>query len=224
MLVAARDGSPTAAEALEKLCRAYWYPLYAYLRRQGRDAQDAQDLTQEFFARLLARRDLERVDRAKGRFRSFLLASMKHFLANEWDKSHALKRGGGQQILSLDEEDAEGRYLQEPAADSTPEKLFEQRWAMTVLDAALARLKAEFAAADKARQFELLQPFLSGASADGDYAAVSGPLELNPGAVAVAVHRLRQRYRELVRAEVAQTVASPADVEDEMRQLFNALA
>ena len=224
LVVRASGSSPEqAAAALEILCKAYWYPLYAFVRRQGHAPHDAQDLTQEFFARLLARRDLEHVNPAKGRFRSFLLASMNHFLANEWDKARALKRGGGRQAISLDEADAEGRYAQEDSPSLSPEMLFEQRWAMTVLDAAMARLRVEFSAAGKARQFEVLKDFLSGVAADGDYAAVAGSLGLNPGAVAVAVHRLRQRYKELVRVEIAETVASPLDVEDEMRHLFAAL-
>lgn len=223
VLAAGQTHSPQTAEALEKLCRTYWYPLYAYVRRRGYDADDAQDLTQEFFARLLEKNYLASVDRAKGKFRSFLLASLNHFLSNEWDKAKAAKRGGSQTFISLDEPAPESRYLLEPASDQSPEKIFEQRWAVTLLDQALRRLKAEFAAARKGNQFEVLQVFLQREAKAGDYSEVGAQLKMSSSAVAMAVARLRQRYRELVLQEIAQTVADPADVDDEMRHLFEAV-
>ncbi len=221
---AARDGDlPTAVAALEKLCGAYWYPLYAYIRRKGLSAADAQDVTQEFVCRLIGKNYLESVDRGRGSFRSFLLASINHLLANEWDKARALKRGGGRQILSLDAEEAEGRFVQEPAACDSAEKAFDRRWALTLLDRALARLREEFAREGKLAQFDLLKGFLSDVADDGDYAALAGPLGMEPGGVAVAVHRLRVRYREIVRAEIAQTVANESELKAEMRHLYSVL-
>jgi RNA polymerase sigma-70 factor (ECF subfamily) len=224
VLSARRSDSPQAAEALEKLCRTYWYPLYAYVRRRGHAPHDAQDLTQEFFARLLGNNYLGAVDREKGKFRSFLLASLNHFLSNERDRANAAKRGGGRTVISLDETVAEGQYQLEPASDVSPEKVFEQRWAVTLLDQAFKRLREEFAAAGKAELFDQLKPFLAEGASSGDYASVGAQLHMTPSAVAVAVHRLRQRYGELVRAEIANTVASPADIEDEMRHLLAVLA
>ena len=215
--------SPNAAAALETLCRAYWYPLYAYVRRRGLSPLDAQDVTQEFFCRLIGKNYLESVDRSRGSFRSFLLASINHLLANEWDKARALKRGGGRQIISLDAEAAEGRFVQEPAAHDSPEKAFDRRWALTLLDRALACLRDEFAADGKLAQFDLLKVFLSDVAGDGDYSALAEPLRMEPGGVAVAVHRLRVRYREIVRAEIAQTVANEAELKAEMRHLFATL-
>ncbi len=224
VVVAAGDHlSPDATAALDTLCRAYWYPLYAYVRRKGLAPADAQDVTQEFFCRLIGRNDLAAVDRRRGSFRSFLLASINHLLANEWEKARALKRGGGRQILSLDAEEAEGRYVQEPAAHDSPEKAFDRRWAATLLDRALARLREEFVSDGKLGQFDLLKVFLSDVAVDGDYATLAAPLGLEPGGVAVAVHRLRLRYREIVRAEIAQTVATEAELKAEMSHLFAVL-
>jgi RNA polymerase sigma factor (sigma-70 family) len=215
--------SRIATAALEKLCHAYWYPLYSYIRRKGVPAVDAQDVTQEFFCRLIDKNHLASVDRSHGRFRSFLLASINHLLANEWDKARTLKRGGGHEIISLDAEEAEGRFIQEPALNGSAEKAFDRRWALTLLDRALARLREEFVAVDKLQQFNLLKAFLSNVAGEGDYAALAGPLGLDVGSVAVAVHRLRQRYREIVRAEIAQTVTSEAELKAEMSHLFAAL-
>ena len=209
--------------ALEKLCRAYWYPLYCHVRRRGLSPFDAQDVTQEFFCRLIGCNSLKSVDRSRGSFRSFLLASVNHLLANEWDKAHTLKRGGGRQIISLDAAEAEGRFIQEPAAHDAPEKAFDRRWALTLLDRALASLRAEFAAAGKLVQFDRLKIYLSDVAGEGDYAALAGPLGMEPGGVAVAVHRLRLRYREIVRAEIAQTVATEAELKEEMRHLLSIL-
>ena len=221
VLAAGGEGSPQADAALEKLCQAYWYPLYAFIRRRGVSAADAEDLTQSFFASLLHRRSLRSVAREKGRFRSFLLAALDHFLADEWDKARALKRGGGQVFISLDEQDADGRYQAEPAAPVSAEQLFDRRWALTVLDAALARLRQEHAG--KPKQFAVLQKFLSEMPSEGAYESAGAELNLAAGAVRVAVHRLRQRYRELVRAEIAATVGSLSEVEDELSLLLRAI-
>jgi RNA polymerase sigma-70 factor (ECF subfamily) len=222
VVLAARQGdSSVVAAALEKLCRTYWYPLYAFLRREGRSPHDAQDLTQEFFARLLQGRFLENVGPQKGKFRSFLLAALKHFLCDEWDKARAAKRGGGQAFISLDDHHAEELYLREPDRGAPAEQVFERRWALTLLGQALARLREEFAAAGKAREFDHFKIFLSTQTTDGAYDAVAAKLELAADTVAVKVHRLRQRYGELIRAEIAQTVASAADIEEELAHLFD---
>lgn len=224
VVLAARDGTSTqAAGALEKLCCTYWYPLYAFVRRKGRSAHDAQDLTQGFFAHLLQRSFLENVGPLKGKFRSFLLAALNHFLSDEWDKARAAKRGGGQTFISLDDHDAEELYLAEPDSTTTAEKIFEQRWALALLAQAFARLSEEFAAAGKTREFDHLKVFLSTPTSDGAYDAVAAELEMAVATVAVKVHRLRQRYGELIRAEIADTVASPADIEEEMTHLFDAV-
>ena len=223
MVVAAADGdSTTARPALEQLCATYWYPLYAFVRREGHGAHDAQDLTQEFFARLIAKNWLEAVDREKGKFRSFLLASMRHFLANEWNRLRTQKRGGDALVLSLDETDAEGRYLHEPAEVVDATQLFERRWALTLLDDVLARLQAEMEAAGKAAHFAAMKTALTGGTVA--FAEVAPLLGMSEGAVRVAVHRLRGRYRELLRAAVADTVASAAEIEAELQHLFAALS
>jgi RNA polymerase sigma-70 factor (ECF subfamily) len=224
ILNARGSDAPLAREALEKLCRSYWYPLYAFVRRQGRGPHDAQDLTQEFFARLLEKHYLEEVDRAKGRFRSFLLAALKHFLSNEWDRQRAHKRGGASPHVPIDTQFAESRYGLEPAHEQTPEKLFERRWALTLLDQVLARLREEFVAAGKTGHFEELKVVLTSDKRSIPYAELGTRLGLSEGAVKVAVHRLRRRYRELLRAEIAGTVAGPEEVEEEIRHLFAALA
>ena len=222
VLLAGQAQTPQSAEALEKLCRTYWSPLCAFIRRRGYGLEDAQDLTQKFFASLLERNDLETVDPIKGKFRTFLLAALTHFLANEREHAHAAKRGGGHSPLSLDALPAEPRAT-EPSITASPDKLFDLRWASTVLEQALHTLESEMAAGGKPRQFERLKAFLTEDPRDGDYAAAALDLGLTNQNVAVVVHRLRQRYRELVRAEVAQTVANPLDVEDEMRHLYQAL-
>lgn len=223
VLVAGEGSSPQAAAALEELCRAYWYPLYAYVRRRGYAAHDAQDLTQAFFARLLERRTFAGIEREGGRFRSFLLTALSRFLRDEWEKLRAEKRGGGRIVLSLDEQDADERYRVEPADELSADKLFARRWAMTVLEAALEKLRVECARDGKARQFELLAPLLTDDVPDGAYEDLGRELQLAPGTVSVTLHRLRKRYREVVRAEVASTVANPADVEAELRALLAAL-
>ncbi len=223
VLAAARGEEPSrAAAAMTELCRTYWYPLYAFLRRRGHEAHEAEDLTQEFFARLLGPHFLAAVDRRKGKFRSFLLAALKHFLADQRDRAAAQKRGGGQVVLSLDRLDAETRYAREPAQDLTPEKMFEKQWALSVLERVLSRLHDELVAEGKAALFEALKDTLTGAGAGG-YAALGGRLGMSEGAVKVAAHRLRRRYRALLREEIAQTVAGPDEVDDEIRYLLACL-
>lgn len=224
VMTAGQEASPQAEAALETLCRTYWYPLYAFIRRQGHSPHDAQDLTQAFFARFLEKNFLGDVQRERGKFRSFLLASLKHFLANEWDRAQAQKRGGGHAIISLDQEATEGRYRLEPPDEMTPEKIYERRWALTLLDAVLSRLRKEFVAAGKGEQFEVLRVFLSAGKDSAPYAEVAGRLGSTAESVKVAVHRLRKRYRELLRAEIAHTVASSSEVDEEIRYLFRALS
>src|SRR5947209_5762754 len=208
LVLAARDrAEPGADDALASLCDLYWYPLYAYVRRRGHGADEAHDLTQEFFARLLAKDFLAGVDRGKGKFRSFLLAACNHFLANEHDRARAKKRGGGRPVLSLGAADAAGRYRAEPAEALTPEKLFERRWALALLQQVMSRLRDEFEAKGKGRLFDRLRGFLVGEKGAGHRAAADD-LGLSEGAVKVAVHRLRQRYRELLHEEIGRTVRS----------------
>lgn len=224
VVTTARDRlSPDAAMALETLCRVYWFPLYAYVRRKGLEVPDAEDVTQEFFSRLIAKNYLGSVDRGQGSFRSFLLASMNHLLANEWDKARTLKRGGGHQIISLDAGEAEGRLMQEAVGNDSPEKAFDRRWALALLDRALAQVREEFVASGKQLQFDALKGFLSEVAGDGDYPAAARQLGIEPAAVAVAVHRLRLRYRQIVRAEIAQTVTTEEDLKAEMRHLLASL-
>lgn len=224
VMAAGTPTSPRSADALAQLCQSYWYPLYAYVRRQGHSAHDAQDLTQEFFARLLEKNYLAAVNRDKGRFRSFLLASLKHFLANEWDKARALKRGGNREIVHLDAHDAETRYALEPKDVASADKIYERRWAMMLLDRVLANLREEQVATGKGVQFDLLKTSLLGDRSSVPYAELSAQLGMTEGNLKVIVHRLRQRYRELLRVEIAETVTSPAEVDEELRQLFAALA
>ena len=224
VLTAGSSDTSHAQGALEKLCRGYWYPLYAYARRRGHSVEDAQDLTQEFFARVLERQWLARADQAKGRFRTFLLTAMERFLANEWHKVRALKRGGGQHIIPIQFDTAETRYGVEPVDTQTPEQAFEYRWALTLLEEVVSQLEAEFYARDHADLFTTLKPCLVGDRAAQPYTELAAKLGMEEGAIKVAVHRLRQRYRELLRAEIANTVASPGEVDAEMRHLFNVLA
>jgi RNA polymerase sigma factor (sigma-70 family) len=216
-------GGTTSAEsraALETLCGLYWYPLYAYIRRRGYSPEQAEDLTQGFFARLLASSALEAADPRRGRFRSFLLTSAKHFLADERDKGRARKRGGGRKVISLDVQHAEGRYRLDPADDLTAEKLFERHWARTLLELVLADLRRQYARAGKESIFEQLKGSLRGKTARGSYGRAGDELGMTEAAARVAVHRLRRRYRTLLREHIAQTVSSPEDVDDEIRHLF----
>ena len=224
VLTAGAFGSADSRQALERLCRTYWYPLYTYLRRRGCDTHQAEDYTQAFFAVLLQRRGFQQASPQRGKFRSFLLSSLNHFLADERDRAEAQKRGGGREIVSLDVEDAETRYRLEPAHDLTPEKLFEKSWSLTILGNAMARLKAEFTEAGKQQTFECLKPHLPAGRGPASYKDVAAELAMTEGAVKVAVHRLRQRYRRLVRDEIAQTVSTPEQVDEEIRDLFASLA
>ncbi len=225
VVLSAGDGSlPNAKAALERLCRAYWYPLYVYVRWQGRSVEDAQDLTQEFFARLLQRDYLRLSDPARGRFRTFLLTALKRFLVNDWKKGRAVKRGGGQTVISWNQQETESRFLVEPADQTTPEKAFEKRWALIVLEQVLERLREEFTAGGQTERFERLKVLLWGEKDSPSYAEVAAELGLTEGALKVAVHRLRQRYRELLRAEIANTVERPEEVDDELRHLIAAIS
>jgi RNA polymerase sigma-70 factor (ECF subfamily) len=222
VLHAGRSDTTRSRDALGKLCQVYWFPVYAYVRRRGHSPHDAQDLTQEFFARLLQQNWVAMADPERGRFRSFLLGSLNHFLAKEWRKDQAQKRGGGVQFTEFDT--AETRYGHELISDATPEQQFERKWAVTVLDAVLRRLGAELESENKAKVFELLKPCLVGDRDAQSYSAIATTLGMNEGAVKVAVYRLRRRYRQLLREEIAQTVASPDEVEAEMRHLVDVLA
>ena len=221
VLQAGANDSPQAAEALASLIRAYWYPLYAYVRRQGHSTEDAQDLTQEFFARLLERNYLRLANRNRGRFRTFLLTSLKHFLINEWKRANREKRGSGQKILSLDEEMAESRYTAEPVVDQPPDALYDRGWAAVLLDRALVALRTELAQCGKLDLFVRLKVFVWGEKNSLTYAAMAAQLGMTESAVKVAVHRLRHRYGELLRAEVAQTVTTPVEVDEELRHLIS---
>ena len=220
VLAAGQSATPQSAEALETLCRTYWYPLYAFIRRRGNGVHDAQDLTQAFFAFILQRDALKTVSPQKGKFRSFLLASLQHFLADERDRASALKRGGGQLILSLDSVEAETRYALEPVDTLTPEKIFERRWAMALLDQAAGRLEAEYVKAGKGELYQQLKQFNSIEQTAKSYGEVAAELGLPENSLKSLVHRLRQRYRELLREEIAQTVASPGEVDEEIGHLL----
>jgi RNA polymerase sigma factor (sigma-70 family) len=219
VLAAGQAGSPRADAALEKLCRTYWAPLYAFIRRRGHNPEDAQDLTQEFFTQLLKRNDIATTSPEKGRFRSFLLAALKNFLINEWRRGQCEKRGGGQVIIPLDAQPAEARYQLELVEAATPESLFERHWALTVLDQALNRLRQEYADTGKGDLFDLLKQTLSGEKRTTPHAELAARCGISVGAVDVAVHRLRRRYGELLREEIAHTVGQPGEVDEEMRHL-----
>jgi RNA polymerase sigma-70 factor (ECF subfamily) len=223
VLAAAENNAPQSATALERLCRTYWYPLYAYVRREGYSPADAQDLTQEFFARLLARHSLAQVAPEKGRFRSFLLAAMRHFLSDQRDRASAVKRGGGAEVLSLDAQEAEERYRLEPVDHLDAEKIYERRWAMTLVEKALERLRDESVAAGKGGLFERLRRFVAGES-EATWGEAAAELALSEGAMKAAVHRLRERYRVLLRDEIAHTVADPAEIEEEVRYLIRVIS
>ena len=215
--------SPRAREALAALCEAYWYPLYAFLRRQGASAEDAQDLVQAFFVELLEKDRLAAADRERGKFRSFLLASLKHFQANDWRRGAAQKRGGGAPTLSLDLEAGERRFALEPSHQQTAERIFQRQWAMTLLEQTLAALRQEFVAAGKAELFDHAKAHLGGDPSAAPYRQIAEKLGMTEGALKVAVHRLRQRWREALREQIGQTVAGPEEVEEELRELFDAL-
>ena len=223
MVSAAGSRSSGSAEALNARCAAYWFPVYAFIRRRGYSREAAEDLSQEFFARILEHDTLSGARRERGKFRSFLLASLTNFLANEWDRSQAQKRGGGAAARSLDVSAGEARYHHEPCHDITPEALFERQWAVAVLDLVLARLREEHNRKGQAAQFDLLQGFLTGDREPGSYDEVARSLNLSDGAVRTAVHRLRRRHAELVREEIQLVVGAPDEVEGEIRFLLAAL-
>lgn len=223
VLNAGRHDSPAAEQALATLCQQYWYPLYAYIRRRVADVNEAQDLTQAFFARLLEKNVLGRAAPERGRFRAFLLTALRNFLANEWDRARTRKRGGGRERLSLDLAEGESRLKLEPVDDFTPERVYERQWALTLLAVVMERLRAEFVNADKARQFELLKGALTGDRHSVSYTTAAAELGMSEEASRQAVHRMRKRYRELLREEIGQTVAEPAEVDNEIRDLFGAL-
>ena len=226
LVVSAREGqSPQSAAALEKLCRAYWYPLYAYIRRSGQSKENAEDLTQAFFARLLEKKFLDAAQQERGRFRSFLLIALKRFMANEWERAHAQKRGGFQTQLSLDTEMAERKFQSEIAtAEIPPDRAFERRWALTLLEQTMSRLRREFEGAGKISEFEGLKIFLTADRKEIPYATVADELGMNESALRVAVHRLRRRYRELFREEIAHTLAEGENVDEELRYLMSVLS
>ena len=222
VVLSAQDkDSPRSVEALESLCRTYWYPLYAFVRHQDRRPHDAQDLTQEFFARLLEKDYLKSAAREKGRFRTFLLVALKRFLANEWDRQHAQKRGGFAPIVSIDQELAESRFAAEPAHQLQPDVLFDRQWAMTLIERTMARLQEEYLASGRAKLFEYLCSCLARDESALPYAEIAARLNLTEAAVKMAVHRLRARYREILQAEIDDTVSAPEEVEEEIRHLFS---
>ena len=223
VLAAGRDDPASARLALARLCQSYWYPLYVYVRRRGFSPFDAEDLTQEFFARFLEHGWVAHADRQKGRFRTFLLSALNHFLANEWDKAHAQKRGAGAPLLSLEFGPEETRYSREPADNTTPEQQYERRWAMALLETVVQRLQAEYEKKGNGELFKALHPCLTGDRTALPYKELAASLGLSQEAVKSAVHRLRQRYRRLLREEIAQTVTRLDEVEDELRHLISVL-
>lgn len=224
VVLAARDkSSPASAEALEAICRAYWYPLYALVRRQGHSPHDAQDLTQEFFARLLQKDYLQAADREKGRLRTFLHVALKRFLANEWDRLRAQKRGGGVAPVSFDTDFAEELYLQHGPEALSAERIYERQWAMTLLEQALGRLRAEYQTARKETEFDQLKGTLTAERGAIPYAELATQLNINEDAARVAVHRVRKRFRDLFRATIADTVDNPEEVDDEVRYVARVL-
>lgn len=223
VLAAQQSGSPEAANALEKLCRTYWYPLYAYLRRKGNDPFKAQDLTQEFFFRLIRENYLGAVDRRRGKFRSFLLAALNHFASNQRDYEQAAKRGGRATFISLDDTDAEGRFQKEPASTLSPEKIFERNWFLALFEQARARLQEEQSAAGRGEVFDQLQQFIVQEAEPGEYSAAAAKLGMTSNAVAVTVHRWRERYKILLREEIIRTVADPSEIEEELHRFFTVL-
>jgi RNA polymerase sigma factor (sigma-70 family) len=223
IVLEAQGESPAAKEALEKLCRTYWRPIFAFLRRQGIPPEEAEDITQGFFAELLERRSLSAVRKEKGRLRSFLLGGLKYFLANEERRAMAVKRGKGQRPIPLEELRAGERIETEPADPMTPDQIYERRWALTVLERVLSRLKDEYLAADNAALFNSLKELLPDEPGSPSQAEIATRLGMNENAVRQAVYRFRQRYQALLREEIANTVATPGDIEDELRHLIAVL-
>ena len=223
VLAATRKDSPESAAALESLCRAYWYPLYAYVRRSGQSPHDAQDLTQEFFRRLLEKRWLDSADREKGKLRTFLIVALKKFMSKEWRRASAQRRGGGQSQVPFDTEFAESRYAADPSAKLALDESFDRQWALTLLELTVNRLRVEFTVTHQPGDFDALKDCLLAARGAIDYAAVAARLGVNEGAARVAAHRLRKRFREIYREEISQTLADEADVDGELRHLAAAL-
>ena len=223
-VLAAQSGSTTTSrQALEALCRAYWYPLYAFVRLQGNDPESSLDLTQAYFTELLEKDYLKDVDPSLGRFRAFLKVSVKHFLSKQRDKEKALKRGGQANVVSLDQEDAEGRYRFEPVDRLTPEEIFERRWALTTIERVLGKLREEFSEAGKEAEFQSLKEYLTGDEPKATYRQAAEELDMSEGAVKASVHRLRQRFGRELRQEIAETVADPQEVDDEVRHLLQVI-
>jgi len=223
VLAAGRNGS-RSRQALESLCELYWVPVYSFIRRQGYSADDALDLAQGFFARMIEKDDFHDADPHRGRFRSFLMASVQHFLSNERDRARALKRGGPKPALSLDVQTAEGRYQIEPRDELTPERLFDFQWGMVLLQRVLGHLREEYETAGKGELFDQLKGFLTGDGDDVTYKEIAIRIDSTDGAVKVAVHRLKQRYKKLLIAEIAETVATPEEIESEIQHLFKAVS
>jgi RNA polymerase sigma-70 factor (ECF subfamily) len=225
VVLEAGDGSsPQAEAALTRLCHTYWLPVYAFVRKRGHSPEHAQDLTQAFFANFLEKQHVTKANRERGRFRSFLMTSVENFLRNENDRAQAQKRGGGRQLISLDEQDAETRYLCEPTTESDPAKAFEQRWAATLLEMVLKHLQAEFGETGRGDLFEALQAHLWGDSDSTPYPELAERFGLTLANVKITAHRLRQRYRELLREEIAHTVALPSQIDDEIRHLMQVVS
>lgn len=216
--------SPQAAEALDYLCRAYWYPIYAFARRSGLSMHDAEDATQDFLTHMLGKSLFGRADPQRGRFRSFLLTCFKNFVGQQNNKKRAVKRGGGAKVFSLDETDAEGRYQREPADPRSPDLLYERSWAVRLFETALERIEAQYQADGKAAEFATMKPYLTGDAGKASYRELSRQLRVQEGAARVAVYRLRQRYSESVRAEVAQTVTNEEEFEEELRHIRDLLS
>jgi DNA-directed RNA polymerase specialized sigma24 family protein len=222
IIAAGHPSRPDCRDSLAQLCQTYWFPLYAYARRRGVAEDEARDLTQSFFAELLENNTLSVADPQRGRFRGFLLTAFRNFMSNEWDKARAQKRGGGTLPWSLDFSSGESRYALEPVEQTTAERLFERQWVLSLLDQVLTRLRSEFVQQGRAELFEQLRPFITPQSAPPTYATICRSSGMTEGAAAVAVHRLRRRYRQLLRDEIAHTVSDPGDVDDEIRSLFQA--
>jgi len=222
VLAAAANPTPGSHASLAALCKVYWLPIYCFIRRNGYDKEEAEDLTQAFFTVMLEKNYLSDADRDRGRFRTFLLTVVKHFLANEWDKAHALKRGGGM-LIPIDSAEAEAWYAPEAVEHETPQSLFERRWAQSLLERVMAKLQAEFSVRGKAEYFDRLSPLLNGYPTAKGYEALAAELGASPGALRATVHRMRRRYRELLRAEIAETVSTPADIDDEIHFLLAAV-
>ena len=220
VLIAGQRGTPDANAALEKLCQMYWLPLYGYVRRRGTGLHDAHDLTQAFFARVLEKNYLGDADPARGRFRTFLLTAFQHFLSKEWEMNRAQRRGGGKSPLSLDFDFGDSLFAVEPTGGLTPEQIYERQWAITLLNRVLERLEREMGQAGKRLQFERLKEFIIGSTGEATYTETAKDLGMTASAARMAASRMRQRYRELLREEISQTLSSPEDVDDEIRQLF----